>query len=198
MKKTVFVMSHLCSGSYFLINSLNQNKYCMFFENSAYYDSFSSLESLTNRFHKAGDHPFAIYGDHILYNFLFSCKKIYEISKFIYFISPPRKCLNKILENYSDYDQERAYNYYIFRIRRIYEMAKKTPNAVFLNYDNLQSPHFFSIIEKYLNLNLKKESFEEKEHKNIFNEILIEKAENCYEKYFYKINQLDLIKCSNY
>lgn len=197
MKKTVFVMSHLCSGSDFLVNSLNQNKYCTIFDNSAYYDSFSSLESLTNRIHKAGDHPLAIYGDHILYNFLFSCKKIYEISKFIYFISAPRKCLNKILEKHPEYDQDRAYNYYIFRIRRIYEMAKKTPKALFLTYDNLQSPELFHIIEKYLNVNLKKQNFEEGACKNVFNEILVEKAENCYEKYFYKINQLDLIKCSN-
>lgn len=194
MKKTLFVISHLESGSEFLINCLNKNKFFMISNNSMYYDSFESLETLTNRKHKMGDHPKCFYGDHISYNFLFSCKKIYEISKFIYVISRPRRSLNLIIKKHKEYNQERAYNYYIFRIRRIYEMLKKTPGSIFFTYDDLITDKPFLIMEEYFNIDLKRENLE-MNYENIFNEILIEKAEKHYEKYFYKIKNMDLIRC---
>lgn len=193
MKKTVFVISHLCSGSDALVDSLNKNKLCMILENSIYYDSISSLEKLTNYRHKIGDHPQAVYGDHLLYNFLFSCKRLYEISKFIYVICTPRKCLNKIIDKHKKYNEERALNYYTFRLRRIYEMAKRTPGAVFLTQEDLQNENALFIIEKYLGIShIKDVELKNDETKNIFNEVLIEKAEECYEKYFYKIKNLNL------
>lgn len=195
MKKTLFVISHLGSDSQFLVDCLNKNKFFMISNNSMYYDSFESLERLSNRNHKMGDHPKSYRGDHLLYNFLFSSKRLYSISKFIYLISSPRRSLNLIIKNHKEYNQERAYNYYIFRIRRIYEMLKKTPKSIFLTHEDLQTGKCFSIIEQYFDITLKKENFEFT-YENVFNEILIEKAEKYYEKYFYKIKNMDLITCS--
>lgn len=189
MKKTLFVISHLESGSSFFVDHLNKNKFFMISNNSMYYDSFESLEKLVNKKHKMGDHPKSIYGDHLLYNFLFSCKRLYQISKFIYIISRPRRTLNLIIKNHLEYDQERAYNYYIFRIRRIYEMIKKTPDCVFLTYEDLQLGKYSFIIQEKFNFEIKSQSFE-MNYENLFNEVLIEKAEKYYEKYFYKIKNI--------
>ena len=45
-----------------------------------------------------------------------------------------------------------AKRYYCFRLRRLYEMAKKTPGAIFLTWDDIKSKKKLELVENYLNI----------------------------------------------
>lgn len=197
MKKVCFIVSHLGSSSLDLVDILNRNPKCQINESKAQYDSVKSLDWLLSIDHKCRDSS-AIYGDHILYNMSFSCKKLYEFCKFIYVIRPPRPTLNEIITlQHVKYNEDSASRYYKFRLRRIFEMAKRTPGAVFLTWEDLSKGTAFSVIEKYLDLNtqLKPEHFHfSASLHDKFSEKLIQQCEESYERYFYQINKLELRK----
>lgn len=195
MKKVCFIVSHLGSGSLDLVNILNNNPKCQIEQSGAQYDSVKSLDWLLNRDHKCRDSS-AIYGDHLLFNMSLSCKKLYEFCKFIYIIRPPRASLNEI-SNYRQkkYEENSAARYYRFRLRRICEMAKRTPNSVFCTWDDLASGKAFPVIEKYLGLTTQLKTdyyqFNASLHDN-FSEKLIIECDDAYERYFYYLSKLDL------
>jgi hypothetical protein len=152
MKKVCFVVSHLGSGSIDLVDILNKNPKCEIKESSTQYENPSSLGWLFASGHKCRDSS-AIYGDHLLFNMSISYKRFYEFCKFIYVIRPARASLNEIatLQD-TKYKQADAARYYRFRLRRICEMAKRTPDAVLVTWDDLAKGSAFSIIEEYLGL----------------------------------------------
>ena len=195
MKKVCFIVSHLGSGSLDLIDILNKNQKCLFENSLVEYDNPLILEWLFNKKHKTRNVS-AIYGDHLVYNMSFSCKKLYELCKFIYVIRPARATLNEIkATKHLPYNEKNATNYYKFRLRRICEMAHHTPDAVLMTWDDLAKGTGFPIIEEYLGL---KEQLKVEYHhfpldvKDDFNESLIEEAQDAYERYYYYLNNLKL------
>lgn len=198
MKKVVFIVSHLCSGSSTLIKILNENPRCTVFQSKRRYEHPEDLNWLF-KFHKLKKSPGAIYGDNLLYNHSFSCKLLYKYCQFIYLIRPPMQTLNEIYRQRL-YSKKSAFNYYCFRLRRICEMAKQTPDGILTTYDSLIGGKCFSIIENYLNLleplfylnseNLDSFSLAD----NRFDKEIIAKAEDCYEKYFYYLKNLPIKK----
>jgi hypothetical protein len=195
MKKVCFIVSHLGSGSTDLIDILNKNPKCQINQSKAQYDSVNSLEWMFFTDHKCRDSS-AIYGDHILYNMSLSCKRLYDFCKFIYVIRPARATLNEIITLQDlKYKEEFAARYYRFRLRRICEMAKRTPGSVLVTWDDLSKGTCFSVIEKYLGLTtqLKPEHFNFLASVNDkFSEKLILQCEDAYERYFYYLQKLNL------
>jgi hypothetical protein len=194
MKKVVFLVSHLGSGSFNLLRILNKDPNCHFHTSEVAYKHPDDLKWIYEN-HKLKDYSSAIYGDHLLYNTLFYCKPLYKFCKFIYVMRSPRQTLNEILISNFDNNQNKCINYYKFRIRRIFEMARETKGAVFTTFEDLSKFSSFSIIENYLKLSkpLDKDNFDQNNLNN-FNENLIKDAENYYNKYFYLMNNLDLRK----
>ncbi len=189
MKKIIFIISHLGSGSSELVKSLNKNPRCVFYESKNVYDHPDAFDLLL-RYHKLMNLSCAIYGDHILYNQSIVHDKFLEKLKFIYIIRSPKDALQSIHENYK-YNYKNAYNYYRFRLRRMCEMANKTKNFLFFTYDELFDKNNLNKINNYLNLiepidMIKKE---EKEDFNFYNKSF-SLAQDCYEKYFYYLNNL--------
>lgn len=196
MKKVAFIVSHLGSGSDYLVDVLNNNPRCMIFNSNHVYDHPDSLEWLYKN-HKLRGFSGAVHGDHLLFNHSFSCKNLYEYCKFIYVIRPPRQALNEILR-FTRNTKENVVNYYRYRLRRICEMAKNTKNSVFLTYDELISEKNFDIIEKYLGLihPLENQQVEGENPpiENKFEEDEMKKVEDCYERYYYYLNNLGIIR----
>lgn len=194
MKKVAFIVSHLGSNSDYLVRIINNNPKCHILSSGRQYDHIDSLEYLY-KFHSYKNYSGSIYGDQLLFNYSFSCKYLYKICKFIYLIRPPRQTLNEIL---TYYNKKNAINYYTFRLRRICEMAKQTKNAVLITYDELMGEKASDVISNYLNLadKLKHDMIEGeiKPIKNNFDESTIMKIEDKYEKYFYYLKNLELIR----
>lgn len=190
MKKFAFIVSHLYSGSDYLVKILNNNPKCNIMSTLRQYESVGDLTFLGN-FNNLN----YIYGDHSLFNYSFSCKHLYKICKFIYVIRPPRQTLNELLYIYS---KKSAVNYYCFRLRRICEMAKQTPGAVLITYDELMGGKSFDLIYNYLKLRdpLKHDMIEGeiKKISNNFDENTLLDVENKYERYFYYLNNLELLR----
>ncbi len=189
MKKVCFIVSHLGSGSNHLVDILNKNPRCDIQNSSVTYKSPEDLNWLFSKPHKCRDRS-AVYGDHILFNQSFSCKNIYEICKFIYIIRSARNSLNEISKN-SSLKDEFAANYYRFRLRRICEMARKTPNLLFFTWEEIISGSSFQEIENYLGLKEKLTKLDFTSNlKDSFDEKLILDCEDAYERYYYYLKSL--------
>jgi hypothetical protein len=192
MKKVLFVISHEYSGSDYLVRILNNNPRCVIFTSKNQYDHPDSLNWLYEH-HKLSNFSGSVYGDHLLYNYLFSCKYLYSCCRFIYVIRNPKQTLSEI-----NFPNKNFINYYKFRLRRIAEMSRKTKNAIFLSYDQLINASSFNKIEDYLGLieplkHLELEN-QNKENKNNFSKEELDSLEDCYEKYFYYINSLKTLQ----
>ena len=190
MKKVAFVISHLGSGSEELVRILNENPRVVIHSTNTNYIHPDTLGHLFERGHKL-DNAAAVYGDHLLHNASFASKALYEICKFIYLIRPPRASLNII--KIGGYTPHTACRYYCFRLRRICEMAKQTPGAVFLTWQDLADGRGQALIESYLNLKdpLNPGNFSEPTEDDISLE-LVEQAQNSYERYYYYLSQQNL------
>lgn len=195
MKKVCFIVSHLGSGSHHLVEILNGNPRCQIQSSQARYSSPEDLEWLFATPHKCRDSS-AIYGDHILFNPSFSCRNLYESCRFIYVIRPPRYSLNEIcMDPDSGLKGRFAARYYAFRLRRMCEMARKTPGSLLLTWDDLSSGKAFPAIEDYLGL--KSQLKVEHHHfplisRDDFDERLLAECEDAYERYYYYLGMLDM------
>lgn len=193
MKKVCFVVSHLGSGSKDLVEILNKNPRCAIKNSDFSYKNPDDLNWLFFKEHKCRDMS-AIYGDHLLFNISFSCKKLYDCCKFIYVIRPARASLNEI-SALQKYEPEYAARYYRYRLRRICEMAKRTKHAVLITWEDMAKGTAFPLVEDYLNL--KEELKVQHNHFKAntidsFREDLIEECEDAYERHYYYLNNLDL------
>ena len=189
MKRIVFIISHVGSDSDKLVKILNDNPRIQISETNYSYSHPTDLDYLiVNVNHKLNSSA-AIYGDHLLYNMHFSCDALHSICNFIYVIREAKASLNED----SVHLRRTMEAYYRFRLRRIYEMATKTPGAVLLTWENLRSGDGLPLIEKYLNL---KEPLRNNDFIRSTKDRLpfsTEYVQGAYEKYLYKLKGLDLL-----
>ncbi len=194
MKKACFIVSHLGSGYRDLVGALNRNPRCEFNESGSQYDGPAALDWMFLREHKCRDIS-AVYGDVLVYNTQLSCKNLYEFCRFVYLVRPARSSLNSILSSERNYTEETAAAYYRFRLRRMCEMAKRTPDAVLVTWDDLAKGRAFPTIEEYLGLNQQLSSTYEEfmsDDTDRFNEGLVNECQDAYERYYYYLNRLNL------
>lgn len=179
MKKILLLVSHFCSGSDILYNSLNNNPRIQGYKRLEpnFYTSGLDFLYLTNCKHKLNNTS-AIFMDEILLNSAISSKDCYNYCKFIYIIRKPEETLNLLVKK--NYKPNYAQRYYLYRLRRICEISKRA-NGLLLVYPNFNS----ELIQEYLKLKepIKLDSKVEKID-NLVSSKLIEETEDAYEKYF--------------
>ena len=188
MKKVTFIASHIGSDSLDLIKIMNKNPRVFIHSSGNTYDSVSSLDWLYSEGHKL-DNASAIYGDHLLFNPQLSTKSLYSICNFIYVIRPARPSLHEIGKKLSP---KSALLYYTFRLRRLCEMAKRTPNAMLVLWQGLSNGDAFSKIENFLDLkdllNPPHTSFVETKPEEVK---YFDEAQDSYERHLYYLKHLD-------
>ena len=200
MKKVCFVVSHLGSGSGDLVEILNGNPRCQIQSSQVRYSSPDDLEWLFATPHKCRDSS-AIYGDHLLLNSSFSCRSLYDFCRFIYVIRPARASLNEMSTPPDNGLKGRfAARHYAFRLRRMCEMARKTPDSLLLTWDDLASGKGFPALEQYLGL--KAQLRAEYHHfkaclRDDFDERLISESQDAYERYYYYLAKIGLKRAFN-
>jgi len=152
MKKVLFVCSHLHSGSSALCDALNHHPRIQGYNLAVRspYVGPPNLLTLTEQHHKL-DNRSAIYMDELLHNHHLSTKAAYKECKFIYIVREPAAVLNLLIGN-EKMKPSFAVRHYTYRLRRLCEMAKRTPGAVLLTWDDLIENRGISLIEDYLNL----------------------------------------------
>lgn len=202
MKRICFISTHLGSNSSILTDLLQKNSQIDMFRLPVGKQIFNPLDllGLTQPKHKT-NHKTSIYLYETLYNYEISYTNIFDVCKFIYLVRRPEKTIPWLL-NVKDMAVESAVSYYMFRLRRICEMCKKNPQAVFLTEDNLLEGKGLETIAKYLGL---KESLSIKDmswptEKLNFKKIdykMIQNLEARYEKYLFWVKKSTLVHTEN-
>jgi hypothetical protein len=187
MKKVCFVVSHIGSGSSELVESMNRNPRCEIHSTRTQYSSPESLNWMFARGHKMRNSS-AIYGDHLLFNASLSCRKLYDFCKFIYVIRPARQSLGAVIA--AGYGEDEASRYYRFRLRRMCEMAKRTPEAVIATWDDIARGEILGEIESYLGLTTPLDRFQPSEGSCDARESVVEQCQDAYERYHYFLKSL--------
>jgi hypothetical protein len=189
MKRVLFLVSHFGSQSEQVSTLLEKYSRVQFYDLEAIYRHPLDLTLLTALPHKNTTSA-AIYGVRLLLNDNFAGRCLYKICNFIYYIRPARETMAEILQN-NLFPAANALDYYVIRIRRIYEMALQTPGAVLLTWENLKNGRGLDLVEKYLGLKEKipvpVEMFTETEG------AIVKEAEEIYEEYLYRMKKLDLL-----
>lgn len=151
MKRILFVCSHHYSGSGGLCDALNRHPRIQGynFGSKTPYRSPENLIMLTNHKHKLNNRA-AIYMDELLENQQFSTKSAYQACKFIYVLRDPEDVLSYLVNN-NKIKPEFAIRSYLFRIRRLCEMSKRT-GGVLLTWEDMRASKGIDLIENYLEL----------------------------------------------
>lgn len=199
MKKAVFICSHLYSGSSELYAAMEQNARIQGYKskNDNIYESNANLVSLFSKNHKMNNSS-SIYMDEILFNHQICSKSLYRSAKFIYLIRNPEQCVSQIVA-YGKYKPEFAARYYTFRLRRLCEMASKTPGAVFLTFDQLSNGFGTDLINNYLELKFPIEFspnsvqiYNKKVNTDLLGSVLRSQIYDSYERYLYFLKNQSL------
>lgn len=200
MKKILFICSHPYSGSSALYEALNHHSKIQGFKSinlNSYPDS-QSLLTLTNRLHKTSNRS-AIYMDELLSNRSFYAADAYKKCSFIYVIREPEASISFLIAN----EKKKpifAARQYAFRLRRLCEMAKRTPGAILLTWKDLANAKGMDLIQNYLNLK-DPISFDpallspyiRSFSNNLIGVDLLNESEDAYERYLYFLKNQKLI-----
>lgn len=183
MKRVILIVSHLGSGSASLCYCLAQTNIVQWMQDGIIYDDPTATESLLSAKHKYSN-VVGLYVNEVLYNYQISHKTIYQVCEIVYLIRDPKTSI-KILK---PKDAEYALNYYIFRLRRIYEMAKETKGMIFLTWDDLINKKGLQLLSKKLNLpDLQFQEFTSERKLFELPKTLLNQAERAYERCLYRV-----------
>lgn len=89
------------------------------------------------------------YIDKLVHNHEFTCKSLYDVCKFIYMVRSPLIPLSTLVAR--GYTPKGAETYYLFRLRRMCEMARHT-DGVLLTYEDLVTKRCFPLLKNALGL----------------------------------------------
>ena len=193
MKRIVFVISHIgANAETFVTHILNENPRIDILTTGLVYKHPTDIDSIAYGPHKLNNSA-AIYGDLLLHNTNFSCPNLYPVCKFIYIIREAGDALNED----TFYPRKYKEAYYRFRLRRLFEMARNTPGAVLLTWDDMRSGKGNPLIEDYLSLKepliTNPELFKKSTKEQVPAQV-VEHCQDTYEKYLFKMRSLGLRK----
>jgi hypothetical protein len=151
MKRIVFVCSHLYSGSGALCEAMNGHPRIQSFSvgDRRPYTGPEHLLSLAAMRHKRNDRS-AVYLDQLLFNTSLSTRAAYSACKFVYVVREPAPTLHFLVAN-EKRKPSYAVRYYLFRLRRLCEMAKRT-GGVLLTWEDLATGRCAGMVQEYLGL----------------------------------------------
>ena len=173
MKRILFINSHLGSGANELMSALSRNRRIQKFKGLAPFNHPDDLAKLTEKRHKC-DNVASIYMHGLWNNSEWVRKPCREAGQFIHLIKEPRASLSNVEGNPQD-----ILNGYCYRLRGIYEMSLRTPDALVFDMNKLD----LDLIQEKLNLDEPIE-FMATESYDTFPEDLCKIAEEAYERYF--------------
>lgn len=173
------------SGASYLYESLDRNPRVQGFRSDRPYTSMLDVLDLTNRKHKLNNAA-AVYMDELLYNHWLQTKDAYKYCQFIYVVRRPEPVLNELVSRRL-YTPLWATRYYCYRLQRICEMAKRTPGAVLLTWDDLATGRGLPLVEDYLGLKtpLSRFTLPRRNGASLVPHSLVEEAERSFESHLF-------------
>lgn len=175
----LFIATHLGSGASMLCDSLSRHGLCAHARPRTAYKHASDLLKM-----KEARPVSKIYFDKLVWNFQFCCPSLYTQCKFIYVVREAKPTLSHLIKH-KGYSTQGAYLYYTYRLRRLCEMAKKTPDAMLLTFDDIASTRAFTDLQTNLGLRKSLEFTYKQDMSEVeFPHVLHEMAQARYERHF--------------
>jgi hypothetical protein len=148
LKTYCFILSHEGAGSHLLARILNSTKKVACLTDS--HIAYAGPESLETLNYVIKNHPcinddLPIYCDTLNHNTDLYYNNLFDFCKIIFLTRQPEPTLKAIAT-------KNAYNYYRFRLRRLYEYSKKAKNSICITYDEIVNRQCFPLIESFLNI----------------------------------------------
>jgi len=186
MSKILLLMSHIGSGSEIIFNALNQQSTISGFNTSIIYDHTDAIKCLKSNLHK-NDNTAAVWMDHLLHNYRFTCKPLFHACKLVFYFGEPKRSINQICKSYAI---DAGVRYYLFRIQGMLEYAARTPESLILMDESFAAEK----LEQYLGL---REPLNWKPNNVFVDEIVPESAvKECQQAYAALIRKLKALeKC---
>ncbi len=149
LKRVLFSITHLGSGSLPLLNILNQNPRVQFSPASPVVHNYTDLQPLTATPHKMTSVA-AMYAFEIAYNYQFGTRNPVRHAHHLFVVRQPEAVLTLLVSG--GYGREEAARYYCYRLRRICEIAKRVEQGMLLTFDDLQRGEYGSAVKTFLGL----------------------------------------------
>jgi hypothetical protein len=187
MKKVILLMTHFGADSHYLCRALNEDKRIQWVDKNFIFDHPTTITTMSNSAHKYSN-AVGLFLSEIFYNYQISHKGIYKICEFIFLVRSPKYALPEIMKEFKT--PEASLDYYIFRLRRMYETAKELKKVILVRKEDLISGEGLKLIKEKLNLS---EDIDYKSDPDIqmpFPANLLRKAEQFYELFLYRINSI--------
>lgn len=135
MNKVLLIYSHFGADSESLCRLLDKHPRIQWFKKPLVFDDLEALNAFTQKKHKAPS-KLAIWMTQVLENHYFSHKGLCKVPQFIYVARSAKPTLSALITK--EKDCGKMLRYYTLRLRRIYEMARKTEgNSVFVTWDEM-------------------------------------------------------------
>lgn len=150
MNKILLINTHSFSNHQQMVDSINESKKTQVFCTYTQYSHFLDFDVFNKYKHKAGNDPHRIYGDILFNNLSFYCSNISNYIRFIHFIGRPEYVIPNLVE-INKMNINNACLHYLFRLRRICEIAYSTNNMLFFSYEDLFNKSFYEKINNFLN-----------------------------------------------
>ena len=185
------------SGSSALYHAMDNNSRIQGFTTGRpnEYPSFLSIYGLTLQDHKC-DSRAAVYMDELLYNHQMCLKEALPLCRFIYVVRSPETTLNMLVSN-NKMKPSFAVRYYTYRLRRICEMAKRTPGAILYTFEDLKVGRGLDLLTDYLQLRHPVEwhseylqTYDRSFSTELLGTTLRSAASDTYERYLYFLRSL--------
>jgi len=151
MKRLLFITSHFGSGYEAIFELMDRNPLVQTIITEYTFSHPNEIMGLLMMNEHKSDSPLATYMTPLLMNSMLSHKGVVDFSKFVYFIRPPLNSLHEMVD-FGTHTPTSALNHYLFRMRRIAQLAEMTPGAVFLTWNNLVKKEGLNLVEEYLEL----------------------------------------------
>lgn len=144
--RLIFLTTHLGSGFSHVCEALNRHQNVRAEQTNKVYLHPTDIDCINNDRWRG-----RTYIDTVLFNHHLANPAFLTTCEFVYLVEHPKYALNEIVKQ--GYSPNGALDYYHFRLRRMYEMAYKTPGSAFFTTDDLETESGQEVLKKFLGLN---------------------------------------------
>jgi len=123
-----------------------------------------------------------LFVDRVVYNHEIISTNYFQMCDYIFLLREAEGTLNAIVQS-GRLKPEAALRYYVFRLRRLCEMAKKSPRRVVLTWDELVDKSCLPALKKFLGMKELPSTYRRQPELNLVDPALILQGQKSYEKH---------------
>ena len=124
-----------------------------------------------------------LFVDKIVLNHEVASDNYLKLCDYIFMIREPESTLNWLVTSGKFKSVDTALRYYCFRLRRLCEMAKKTPRRVVVTWDELVDKSCLPELKKFLGMKELTSVYKPTTFKKVVDVGVISKGQKCYDKH---------------